>query len=476
MDRQEARLKCLELKLQRRIFEARDNFFIYCNLKAPDFYKPTRKYLVQLCQDMQEFLNSDEEVLIVNEPPRHGKSRTAGLFVEWVLGRDQSQKVMTGSYNETLSTMFSKNVRNSILEVKADKYKPVFNDIFPCVTIKHGDGAMNLWSLEGGYNNYLATSPTGTATGFGCSLMIIDDLIKNAEEAYNESVKEKHWDWFTNTMLSRLEEGGKILIIMTRWASGDLAGKAINWCQKENKKFRLVSMKAIQEDGSMLCEEVLSYKSAMTKKSAMGEDIFMANYQQEPIDLKGCLYSSFKTYTELPRDAKGQNLFTRIAAYCDTADMGADYLCCIIYGIYNKEAYVLDVYYTKEAMEITEMETAKRLYEYEVNRADIESNNGGRGFARSVERILREVYKSNKTKVKWFHQSKNKVARILSNSTWVMEHIYFPVNWRDRWPEYYNAMISYQREGKNKHDDAQDATTGVAEQFSKSEGITFFTD
>ena len=358
------------------------------------------------------------------------------------------------------------HIRNSILEQKADKYKPVFSDVFPGITIKRGDGAMNLWSLEGGYNNYLATSPGGTATGFGCSLMIIDDLIKSAEEAYNETVKDKHWDWFTNTMLSRLEEGGKIIIIMTRWASGDLAGKAIDWCKKENKKYKLVSMKAIQDDGTMLCDEVLSYKSAMSKKSAMGEDIFMANYQQEPIDLKGCLYSSFKTYTSLPRDDKGNLLVSRIAAYCDTADEGSDYLCCIIYGIYNKEAYILDVYYTKDSMEVTEPETAKRLYEFEVNGADIESNNGGRGFARSVERILRETHKSNKTKIKWFHQSKNKVARILSNSTWVMDHIYFPVNWRDKWPEYYNAMVSYQKEGKNKHDDAPDATTGVAEQFS----------
>ena len=95
---------------------------------------------------------------------------------------------------------------------------------------------MNLWSLEGGYNNYLATSATGTATGtatgFGCSLMIIDDLIKNAEESYNENILEKHWDWFTNTMLSRLEEGGKIIIIMTRWATGDLAGRALEHLKK----------------------------------------------------------------------------------------------------------------------------------------------------------------------------------------------------------------------------------------------------
>lgn len=450
---------------------ARREFFFYCNLMAPDFYKKNRKYLVELCKEFQEFYEGEDEVLIINEPPRHGKSRTASLFVEWVLGKNQNEKIMTGSYNETLSTMFSKNVRNAIQEEKADKYKPVFRDVFPTVKIKRGDGAMNLWSLEGGYNNYLATSPTGTATGFGASLLIIDDLIKNAEEAYNESIKEKHWDWFTNTMLSRLEEGGKIIIIMTRWASDDLAGKALEHYKEQGVKIRHISMKALQDDGTMLCEEVLSRKSYEAKRKAMGEDIASANYQQEPIDLKGCLYKTFKTYANLPKDEKGNCLFTSIKAYCDTADTGEDYLCNIIYGEYNKEAYVLDVYYTKESMEATEKETAKRYSEHQVNKALIESNNGGRGFARSVERILKEVFNSNKTKIEWFHQSENKVARILSNSTWVMEHIYFPVNWRDKWPEYYKAMVKYQREGKNKHDDAPDATTGIAEQFNNKRKV-----
>ena len=453
------------VQLGAKIELARREFFFYCHLKAPDFYKINRQYLVELCTEFQEFYESEDEVLIINEPPRHGKSRTAGLFVEWVLGKNQNEKIMTGSYNETLSTMFSKNVRNSISELKADMYKPTFSDVFPGVAIKRGDGAMNLWSLEGGYNNYLATSPTGTATGFGASMLIIDDLIKNAEEAYNESVKEKHWDWFTNTMLSRLEEGGKI-IIMTRWASDDLAGRALEHYRSQGAKVRHVCMKAMQHDGSMLCDEVLSKKSYLAKIKAMGEDIAMANYQQEPIDLKGCLYSNFKTYSNLPTDAEGRNLITSIKAYCDTADEGSDYLCNIIYAEYHNEAYVIDVYYTKDAMEITEKEVAKRYVEHQVNRALIESNNGGRGFARSVERILRTDFNSNKTKVDWFHQNQNKKARILSNSTWVMEHIYFPVNWRDRWPEYYNAMVKYQREGKNKNDDAPDATTGVAEQFN----------
>ena len=437
---------------------ARREFFFYCYLKAPNFYKYERKFLVDLCNDLQNFLTSEDEVLILNLPPRHGKSRTVGNLVEWLLGRDINAKIMTGSYNETLSTQFSKDVRNTIQEVKADKDKIVFSDIFPGVSIKQGDGAMNLWSLEGGYNNYLATAPGGTATGFGCSLMIIDDLIKNKEEAYNANVLDKHWEWYAQTMLSRLEEGGKIIIIMTRWVSGDLAGRAIEHYKAEGKKIKHIKMKAVQDDkGTMLCDEILSYKSFLSKAKAMGPEIASANYQQEPIDIKGRLYNEFKTYVELPKEK-----IVKISAYCDTADTGDDFLCNIIYADCKDSAYILDVIYTKEAMEITEPLVAEAYKKFNVNVADIESNNGGRAFARNIERITRD--KGNyKTVVKWFHQSGNKIARILSNSAWVNANIYMPIDWKNKWSEFAKDIISYQKEGKNKHDDAPDALTGVAE-------------
>ena len=457
----DAELIELEMLMQQEaIDEAKEKFFKFCNVLAPDFYKESRVFLEYMCNEMQDFYQSDDEVLIVNVPPRHGKSRTASMFAKWVFGKNVNEKIMTGSYNEMLSTTFSKAVRNDISEIKADEDKLVYSDIFPGTRIKHGDGAMNLWSLDGGYNNYLATSPTGTATGFGASLLIIDDLIKNAEEAFNENVLDKHWEWFTNTMLSRVEEGGKIIIIMTRWSSKDLAGRALSHFGEEGKKVRHINLKALQDDGTMLCEDILSRKSYESKVRAMSPEIAAANYQQEPIDLKGRLYSSFKTYDgELPE-------FKQIKNYTDTADTGADYLCSINYGVtFNNEAYVLDVLYTKDGMEVTEPATAKMLFEGKVNLADIESNNGGRGFARSVERILKEKHKSNKTRITPFHQSKNKQARILSNATWVMDHIYFPADWRYRWPDYFKAMTEYQREGKNKHDDAPDATTGIAEKI-----------
>lgn len=452
---------------------ARRHFFDYCNLKAPDFYRPERAYLVEFCETLQEFIVSDDDVLIVNAPPRHGKSRTIGCLVEWVLGKDKQKKIMAGSYNETLSTTFSKGVRDTIMEIKADKYKAVYSDIFPKTKVKKGDAAMNLWSLQGGYDNYLATSPTGTATGFGADLMIIDDLIKNKYEANNANIKDGQWNWFTGTMLSRLEEGGKIIIVMTRWATDDLAGRIIEHAAEYGWTVCHINFKALQDDGTMLCPEILSKVSYESKRKAMGAEVADANYQQNPIDIKGRLYSRFKTYTDVPRDENGHPFFIAIKSYTDTADTGSDNLSHIVYGVSPAhDAYVLDVIHTKEPMEITEPKVARSIHENGVTWADVESNNGGRGFARNVKQILTSRYGNNRAVVHWFYQSQNKRARILSNATTVMEHVYFPGDWMYKWPEYYDDMTRYQRDGKNAHDDAEDATTGVVEKMLISENAS----
>lgn len=376
---------------------------------------------------------------------------------------------MTGSYNETLSSTFAKQVRDMIATEQTQGVT-VYRDIFPDTKIKYGEASMNKWALEGSQvANYLATSPTGTATGFGADLIVIDDLIKNSEEAYNSNVLEKHIDWFTNTMLSRTEKGFKLIIIMTRWASNDLAGFILS----NYDDVVHINYKAINDDGTPLDEGTLSLEDFEFKTKNMAKEIVYANYQQEPIDIKGRLYSSIKTYNQLPMDSNNNLLFTAYKNYTDTADTGEDYLCSICYGVYNKEAYILDVLYTKEPMEITEPTTAKILIENNIKEADIESNNGGRGFARAVDKHLLEKYNSNRCKVRWFHQTQNKRARILSNATWVMEHIYFPVNWADRWPEFYKAITTYQKEGKNKHDDAPDVLTGIAEKCNKISGLSF---
>lgn len=456
-----------EMKRQAKMELARRDFWEYCKFTSPDFYSDDRHFLADLAAKLQWFVEeAEEQFLVVNMPPRFGKSRTATKFVQWLFGRfGTSKKVMTGSYNETLSGTFAKQVRDCIAAERTPGFT-VYNDIFPDIRIKYGEASMQKWALEGSeQTNYLATSPTGTATGFGCDIMIIDDLIKNSKEAYNERTLQSHIEWFDNTMMQRTEKGFKVIVFMTRWATGDLAGYIL-----ENYDGVIhIDYKAIQEDGSMLCDAILSREDFELKTKKMNKDIVLANYQQEPIDIKGRLYSAINTYTEIPKDGTGKPLFEYILNYTDTADEGSDFLCSICYGMYGSTYYVLDVLYTSEPMEVTEPATADMLTANNVGNAIIESNNGGRGFARNVQRELKER-NNNHTAVYWFHQSQNKVARILSNSTGVMNNVLFPINWQDRWPDFATAILKYQRAGKNEHDDAPDCITGVYEN-PKPKGI-----
>lgn len=321
-----------------------------------------------------------------------------------------------------------------------------------------------MWGLDGNdTNSYLATSPTGTATGFGADLILIDDIIKNEYEARSEAVKNSHWTWFNDTMLSRREGLRKVIIVMTRWASDDLAGRLIESLEKREKPYKLLSMPACN-NGKMLCDEILSFEQYQDILNGdMGRDIVEANYNQAPIDIQGRLYTEFKTYDKPPND------FESIDSYTDTADKGQDYLCSIVYGVRNCKAYILDIIYTQDGMETTEDLVAKAFTDFSVNRAYIESNNGGRGFARNVKKIAQEKYKNNITRFLSFSQNKNKESRILTGATGVMNNVFFPNNWDSLFPEYYRDMVKYQRTGKNAHDDAPDATTGVFEYLPKNE-------
>ena len=441
-----------ELIYQARLALARKDFWEYCKLIAPDFYKEDRAYLKDMCYQLQHFYESDEKVLVINLPPRHGKSRTATLFVEWLFGENPLLKVMTGSYNETLSTTFAKQVRDAILEEKSEGILS-YCDIFPNTQIKHGESSASKWALQGSQQtSYLATSPKGTATGFGCNVMIIDDLIKSSAEAFNENTLESHIDWFNNTMLSRTENGFKLIIIMTRWATNDLAGYIL----RSYKNVRHINYKAVQDDGTMLCEGILSTEDYEFKTKSMAKEIVLANYQQEPIDVKGRLYTQFKTYSKRVE-------YKYILNYTDTADTGSDFLCSINYGMtFDGDYHILDILYTNEPMEVTEPTTAKMLNKDNVGCAIIESNNGGRSFARNVKSELKKLNNTH-CNVQWFHQSQNKEARIFSNSASVMANVYYPENWIDKFPEFAEAMMRYQREGKNLHDDAPDCVTGVYE-------------
>jgi len=445
---------------------ASKDFWAFCQMMMPKFYKDSRTYLHELCDALQDFaLKSDKHFLVINLPPRHGKSLTAQEFTSWLFGLNPETKVMTASYNEKLSTTFARNVRNTIATEKVGK-NIVYSDIFPQTKVKYGEAQAQMWALEGSNEvNYLATSPTSTATGFGAHFLIIDDVIKSAEDAYNENTLDGHWEWFNNTFLSRTENPWKVIIIMTRWAEGDLAGRIIKSFKDD---LELITYKAVQDNGEMLCPEILSKKEFDLKTQEMNEDIIQANYNQKPIDIGGRLYNEFKTWEVKPNGV--------IRNYTDTADTGSDFLCSINYIVYENEAYITDLVFTDEPMEITESAVSELLFRDGVNEAVIESNNGGRGFARNVERLLKETHNTNKTVVTSKPQTHNKESRILASSAWVQNHVYMPFGWRNRFPKFYQQVMSYQRKGKNAHDDSVDVLAAIYESITNDRRMQIFTD
>lgn len=280
---------------------------------------------------------------------------------------------------------------------------------------------------------------------------IIDDVLKNASEAYNERVLDDIWNWYTGTFLSRSEhqgEGSIDLINFTRWSTGDLCGRILN-SPMSKEWINLVI--PVEHNDEIYCETILPRESFNELKEYMDTNIFEANYYQKPLDVEGRLFDKLKTYDTLPEGIE------KCIAYCDTADEGDDYLACIVGVVKEGEGYITDIYYTQENMQITEPATADLLVRNKVNDAKIESNNGGKGFARNVERIIWEIYHTKQVNITWFHQTENKMARILTGATFIQNHVYFPEKWDKKFPEFYKAVMGFTKEGKNKHDDGVEA-------------------
>jgi predicted phage terminase large subunit-like protein len=445
-----------------KIRTARRDFWKFAQTLAPKFYKDTRPHLKCLCETLQSFYRGEllkddgtpYENLMCNMGPRLGKSRTLILFDSWVFGQNIEERIISASYNDLLASEFSRFCRDTISEEKTLPSQIVYSDIFPNVRIQKGNASVEKFALEGQFFSFLSAGIGGSVTGRGGSIIQIDDPIKNAEESNSELFQDKVWNWYSGTLLSRAEEGCKKIINMTRWNRKDLCGRILDSDDSEN--WYVLTMPAYDEEtDSLLCEELLSRKRYERLRATMDSLIFQANYNGNVINAEGRLYPSFKTYKILP---KGETI-----SYTDSADCGSNF-CTTFAGIpFQGELFIKDFYASKKAMEITEPETAKFLYDNEVNWAKFESNNGGKGFSRNIERILWGKFKTKKVSISWFHQSANKEARILTASSYVCNHVYWPENWANRWPELFQHLTGYQRDKKSKYDDFEDCLTGLVE-------------
>lgn len=494
-----AKERRLGLIREKRIRLARIGLWEYCRIESPDFYTVNNWHLEILCWVLQNlyektltkarFLVAANRIapawwvaqyawddmpddviftrLMINVPPRTGKSRTLVNFCKWAFGKNRRNKIITGSYNDEMAQDFSRYTRDGIQQTKTFPHEITYRDIFPETDIKRGDASYGKWALDGSFFSYKGAGVGGSVTGKGCNISIVDDPVKDAEEAFNDNRLETIWRWYSGTFKSRREKGSIEIVNMTRWANKDICGRILDNKKRAREWFVLKMSAQDEATGEMLAPALLDKAMYEELRDTVDESIFNANYKQEPVDKKGRLYKEFRTYAELPVDEKGAPVWERIINYTDTADTGGDYLASIVAGVYQGYGYILDVLYTKAPMEETEPQAAAMIHANAVKLAKIESNNGGRGFARNVERELWEKHGTRAVKVTWFHQGKNKQARILTNSNNVQRLLFFPADWASRWPDYYKALNEHKAEGKNLNDDAADATTGIVEMLER---------
>lgn len=434
--------------------------------------------------------NGELTKVMINISPRYGKTELAVKnFISRGLSLNAASKYIHLSYSDDLALDNSEGVK-SIVEHEA------YQALFPKVQIKKDSRAKKKWYTTAGGGVY-ATSTAGQVTGFGAGsvdeeavtdensldemlsgmgingnfggALIIDDPIK-PEDADADLRRNRINERYDSTIKNRVNSRNTpIIIIMQRVHELDLCGYLL---QNEPGEWTVLSLPAIQTDEEGNETALWPFKHTideLRKLRTQNPVVFGRQYMQNPTPIGGVLYAAFRTYEVMPTPQRSH--VTK--AYIDTADLGIDYLCAITYEETQTAIYVTDVLYTQSGMETTEPQSVKLIQQNGVSLCRVESNNGGRGFARNVEDGVRKQNNTT-TRFVWFHQSDNKHNRIFTASSSVMNLIYFPYNWQQRWPVFARHVLTYMAAGKNAHDDAPDVLTGMTEFFGKDKPTPFF--
>ena len=332
------------------------------------------KLHAELTKQLQRVIDGDCKRLIIQIPPRHGKSLLSSrLLPSAYLLAHPDRYVGITSYSAELAEGFSRNARDFYRSAGGtlDSYKQAVND----------------WGTEGGGGCW-AAGVGGAITGRSGHLLIVDDPVKNREDAESPRLMEKLWDWYTSTLYTRLEPGvGSIVVIQTRWSENDLIGKLIesekNVSEKGRENWTILDLPAISEDinsrpilpehceiiedwreesGVALCPQRYDIGELERIREAIGSRDFASLYQQRPAPEGGNMFDPlwwqyYNHDTQMPE-------FQRIMLSVDctfTDAKNADYVVGMVVGQAGNRFYVLDL--VREKMDIIKtINMIRRMY------------------------------------------------------------------------------------------------------------------
>ncbi len=273
--------------------------------------------------------------LIINMPPRHTKSEFASyLLPAWFLGKYPHKKVIQSSNTGELAVSFGRKVRNLVDQ-------EVYKDIFPGMGLQTDSKAAGRWNTNAG-GDYFAIGVGGTVTGKGADLLIIDDPHSEQEAALAESnpeIYDKTYEWYTSGPRQRLQPGGAIIIVMTRWSKRDLTGRVLrDSIERGGVPWELIEFPAELPSGNPVWPEFWPIEELMALKKELPNSKWMAQYQQNPTSESAAIIKR-----SWWKEWEGENppKCEFVLQSWDTAfekNTRADYSACTTWGVFYKES------------------------------------------------------------------------------------------------------------------------------------------
>lgn len=447
-----------------------------------DFIKYTKEnYQVNwhhkiICDTLDEFLDPDSGLdrLIIEVGPRYGKSEICTRrFPSYALGKNPNLNIIIASYAVNLAKRLNRDVQRIIDD-------PKYIGIFPDTRLISKE--ISREDVRGNYSRTteffeivnktgsLRAAGVGTGiTGTGADILIIDDPIKDWEQASSATFKDALWDWYTSTAYTRLAKGGKVLIIQTRWAEDDLIGRVLEKAKKdpESDQFTVISfptefdethpyvhpLDPRTEEGEVLWPDFMSASKVASTKKTVGSRVWASLYQQRPAPKDGNIVkgSWFKYYRTKPQ----VDFITSSWDFTFTASKTSDYVVGGVWGIKDANKYLLHIFRDKIGFtqSIAEMVKVANMYR-DCNKVIVEAKANGPAII--------DTLKGKISGIVGFIPDSSKEARanavapqIQAGNVWLPDPISFP--------EYKEIIETFVKEWttfpNGSHDDCVDMTS-----------------
>jgi predicted phage terminase large subunit-like protein len=460
-DEQQALLRDLEeLESKRSVEEAQLNFLPFVRKMWPAFIAGRHHKI--MADAFERIANGTLKRLIINMPPRHTKSEFASyLFPAWYMGRYPNKKIIQTAHTAELAVGFGRKVKNLI---DGQDYQSVF----PETKLASDSKAAGRWSTSKA-GEYFAIGVGGAVTGKGADVLVIDDPHSEQEAtmaAFNPEIYDKVYEWYTSGPRQRLQPGGAIVIVMTRWAKRDLTGQIVKKSTERQgvDEWEVIELPAIMPSGVPLWPEFWRLEELEAIKAEIHVGKWNAQYMQNPTSEEGALIKR-DWWREWPKD--DPPLCEAIIQSWDTAFLKtqrSDYSACTTWGVFYHlddtgaqvpNVILLDAY--KEKLEFPELKVRARekYFEYEPDQLVVEKKASGAPLIFELRQMGLPVTEFTPSRGNDKFARVNAVSDLFSSGcVW-----YPPTRWAEEVIEECAAFPS------GDHDDYVDSTTQALIRF-----------